>query len=116
MFYDKYKELCAKKGLSPFAAARDLGADIIIVRCIENCSHKDFDAAAFKASLGDLISYLDKTGKAKLIVTTSFWSHPGDAALADFAAEREAAGITSDKVSPILLPRYTHGNPRFEAK
>ena len=37
-------------------------------------------------------------------------------ALTDFAAEREAAGITSDKVSPILLPRYTHGNPRFEAK
>ena len=25
MFYDKYKELCAKKGVSPFAAARDLG-------------------------------------------------------------------------------------------
>ena len=25
MFYDKYKELCAKKGISPFAAARDLG-------------------------------------------------------------------------------------------
>ena len=44
---------------------------------------------------------------------------PGKATLShvtDFAAERAAAGITSDKVSPILLPRYTHGNPRFEAK
>jgi hypothetical protein len=92
-----------------YAAARDLGADIIIVRCIENCSHKDFDAAAFKASLGDLISYLDKTGKAKLIVTTSFWPHPGDTALADFAAERGAPCVglgdlgTDDRMKAIGL-------------
>ncbi len=33
-----------------------------------------------------------------------------------FAEELKAAGIVTDKVSPILLPRYTHGNPRFEAK
>ena len=26
------------------------------------------------------------------------------------------AGIVTDKVSPILLPRYTHGNPKYEAK
>ena len=34
----------------------------------------------------------------------------------DFAAEMKAAGIKTDKQSPILLPHYTHGNPRFEAK
>ena len=33
-----------------------------------------------------------------------------------FAAEMKAAGVVTDKVSPILLPRYTHGNPRYEAK
>ncbi len=33
-----------------------------------------------------------------------------------FANELEAAGIKTDKVSPILLPRYTHGNPKYEAK
>ncbi|MBQ3482783.1 MAG: FAD-binding protein [Clostridia bacterium] len=33
-----------------------------------------------------------------------------------FAAEMKKAGIQTDKCSPILLPRYTHGNPRFEAK
>ncbi len=33
-----------------------------------------------------------------------------------FAKELKEAGIETDKVSPILLPRYTHGNPRFEAK
>ena len=33
-----------------------------------------------------------------------------------FAAEMKAAGIETDKVSPMLLPRYTHGNPKYEAK
>jgi succinate dehydrogenase / fumarate reductase flavoprotein subunit len=33
-----------------------------------------------------------------------------------FAAECEAAGIETDTVSPKLLPTYTHGNPKFEAK
>ena len=34
----------------------------------------------------------------------------------DFAKEMADAGVVTDKVSPVLLPRYTHGNPRFEAK
>ncbi|MGN1081830.1 MAG: FAD-binding protein, partial [Acutalibacteraceae bacterium] len=33
-----------------------------------------------------------------------------------FAEEMKNAGITSDIVSPKLLPTYTHGNPRFESK
>lgn len=33
-----------------------------------------------------------------------------------FAKEMADAGIVTDKQSPILLPHYTHGNPRFEAK
>ena len=33
-----------------------------------------------------------------------------------FAEELKEAGIVTDKVSPVLLPRYTHGNPRFEVK
>ena len=34
----------------------------------------------------------------------------------DFEAELEKAGIDTGKVSPQLLPTYTHGNPRFEEK
>ncbi len=34
----------------------------------------------------------------------------------DFEAERAAAGITSDVVSPKVLPTYHHGNPEFEGK
>ena len=33
-----------------------------------------------------------------------------------FEDERKACGITDDTLSPKLLPSYTHGNPRFEAK
>ncbi|MBR1811581.1 MAG: FAD-dependent oxidoreductase [Clostridia bacterium] len=33
-----------------------------------------------------------------------------------FEAEIQAAGIETQTVSPKLLPTYTHGNPRFEAK
>lgn len=36
--------------------------------------------------------------------------------IARFEKELADAGIVTDKVSPILLPRYTHGNPRYEAK
>jgi succinate dehydrogenase / fumarate reductase flavoprotein subunit len=34
----------------------------------------------------------------------------------EFENEIKGAGIVSDVVSPKLLPTYTHGNPRFEAK
>ena len=36
--------------------------------------------------------------------------------VAAFEKELEAAGIETDKVSPMLLPTYTHGNPKYEAK
>ncbi|MBO7342280.1 MAG: hypothetical protein J6U87_06320, partial [Clostridia bacterium] len=71
-----------------YAAAREFAADIIVLRCIENCTHKDFDGALFTGQLASLIDYLDKEKKASLIVTTSFWPHPGDSALRDFAKTR----------------------------
>lgn len=33
-----------------------------------------------------------------------------------FAKERKSAGIDGNELSPLLLPTYTHGNPRFEEK
>ena len=33
-----------------------------------------------------------------------------------FDKELAAAGIATNRVSPQLLPRYTHGNPKYEAK
>ena len=36
--------------------------------------------------------------------------------VAAFEAELAAAGVETEKVSPMLLPTYTHGNPKYEAK
>jgi hypothetical protein len=40
----------------------------------------------------------------------------GQVISSEVGLELKEASIVTDKVSPILLPRYTHGNPRFEAK
>lgn len=70
-----------------FAAARDFQADIIVMRFVENCRYDGFDAVAFKRELGNLLAYLNGTGKAKAVITTGFWRHPGDAAICEFATE-----------------------------
>ena len=36
--------------------------------------------------------------------------------VAAFEQELAEAGVVTDKVSPMLLPTYTHGNPKYEAK
>ncbi len=84
-------EMSYKNGsatLEEYAPARDFGADVIIMRCIENCAAKDFDAQAFTREYGALIDYLNPSGKARVVLTTGFWKHPGDEAIEKFAAER----------------------------
>ena len=68
-----------------FAEARRFGADLIVMRFIENCPGADFDDAAFGRELGLLLDYLNPTGKAKFVLSTGFWRHPGDKAITDFA-------------------------------
>ena len=67
--------------------AQQFGADVIIMRFIENCPGVGFDAGAFKRSLRKLFDYLDPNGKAKIILTTGFWKHPGDAAIVEYGKE-----------------------------
>ena len=74
--------------LGDYQDAREFGADVIVVRFLENCPYKDFDAAAFKRELDALLCYLNPTGKAKVVLTTAFWHHPGDEAMAQYAAEK----------------------------
>ena len=82
-----YRE--GEKVLDKYAPARAFEADVIIMRCIENCAVKDFDSEAFCREYKKLIDYLDPTGRAKVILTTSFWNHPeGDRAIKSVAAER----------------------------
>ena len=73
-----------------FENARHFRADIILMRFIENCPKKDFDPAAFETAVRSLLQYLDPTGNAKLLFTTGFWHHPGDAAIASLAKALDA--------------------------
>ena len=70
-----------------YEAARNFSADIIVIRCIENCPRVEFEDDTFKKSLDNLIRFLDKSGRARVIITTSFWYHPGDGALRSYAEE-----------------------------
>ncbi len=70
-----------------FAAAREFGADIIIARFVENCPIADFEEKEFKAKYGALLDYLDKTGKARRIITNGFWHHAANDAVRAYAEE-----------------------------
>lgn len=73
--------------LPRFENAKDFGADIIAMRFIENCPKQDFDPEIFKAECKALLNYLNGTGKAKIVLTTGFWRHPGDDAIRELAKE-----------------------------
>lgn len=76
-----------KQAYPIYEDARNFDADIIVVRFIENCPRKDFDAAVFKREYIDFINYLNKSGNAKIILTTSFWEHNGDDVLYEISKE-----------------------------
>lgn len=67
--------------LEKYQASRDFNADIIIVRLIENCPHKDFVHEDFQREYKAFIDFFNKSGKAKVVLTTGFWRHPGDASI-----------------------------------
>jgi len=83
-------EMNWKNGESVFEeyqSAREFKADVIILRMIENCA-KDGEKDHFAREWEKYVDFLDGTGKARLIVTTSFWRHPMDEVIRDFAARR----------------------------
>lgn len=71
-----------------FENARKFHADIIVMRFIENVPAKDFDPEIFKASYDKLLNYLNKSQKAKVVLTTGFWRHPGDNVIIEYAKEK----------------------------
>ena len=70
-----------------FEDARRFGADMIVMRFIENCPKVDFDGDIFKAEAKGLLSFLDSKNSAEFIITTGFWRHPGDDAIRALAQE-----------------------------
>ncbi len=73
--------------LEPFKIGRDFAADIIVIRVIENCNHIEFDREVFLREYKNMIEYFNITGKAKIVVTTSFWIHPLDEQIRQTAQE-----------------------------
>ena len=84
----EYKQ--ADAVLPLFASARNFEADVIVLRFIENVPKNGYDSDIFLSSLDTLVKYLNPTGKAKLLITTGFWRHPGDK---DIRAYAEREGI-----------------------
>ena len=80
-----YKNGTSKHKL--YEDARTFDADIIVMRFIENCPGKDFDAEVFKAELKKLLDYFNPDSKAKIILTTGFWRHPGDTVVEKISKE-----------------------------
>ena len=99
--------------LQAYKSARDFEADVIVFRMIENCPHQDFDKEVFYHEYQTLIDYLNPTGKAKIILTTGFWKHPGDDTIIRVAKEREYSYIylgelgEDDKMKAIGLFEHT---------
>lgn len=77
-----------------FEEARDFAADLIIIRLIENVPTSAFDKELFKEEYVKFISYLNKTGMAKIVITDGFWKHPGDEQIAQVAKEQGYAFVT----------------------
>lgn len=83
-------EVAYKKGeevLYYYDEARNFETDIIIMRVCENCPRDNFDKALFKKKYLELVSYLNPTGKAKIVMTSSFWKHTATEALKEIAEE-----------------------------
>ncbi len=76
-----------------FEDARSFDADIIVMRFIENCPQNEFNCEIFKRELGELLDYLNKSLKAKVILTTGFWKHPGDKIILEYAKENNLTCI-----------------------
>ena len=74
-----------------FQSAYDFNADVIIFRLIENCRFQNSEAEVFKSELCKFLACLNPTGKAQVILTTSFWHHPGDEVIREFARENNIA-------------------------
>ena len=74
--------------LPQYAPARSFGADIIIMRCIENCHNRTLDPVALIREYIKLIDFLQIKKTAKVILTTGFWKHNGDSVIREIGKEQ----------------------------
>lgn len=77
-----------REKFSLYNEARNFCADVIILRFIDNVKKSDYDSEIFLRELDMLVKHLDGTGKAKCIITTGFWKHPGDDDICMYARKK----------------------------
>ena len=70
-----------------YIAAREFGADVIIMRLVENCPQDNVDFPLFKQKYGDYIHYLSGDNNVKILLSTGFWHNALDGAIREFAGE-----------------------------
>lgn len=80
-----------EKTFELFKSARDFKADIIIMRVIENCPRDNYTSDLFQKKYGKLVSYLNSSENADIIVTTGFWKHIADNAIREYAHKNRYA-------------------------
>ena len=71
-----------------YEEARKFGADVIILRFVENVKKDEYDSEIFVREYDKLVKYLDRKGNAKLVATTGFWRHPADSDIIAYAKEK----------------------------
>lgn len=77
-----------------FERAHGFNADVIIMRFVENCPKDGFDKEVFKAETTKLLSFLNPSGGARIILTTGFWRHPADEAISEIAQDLNSPLVT----------------------
>ena len=82
----RYKE--GSTVLSKYEQARSFNADLIVLRFIENVPKDGYESDTFLRELDALVNYLNETGKAKLIISTGFFRHPGDDDIRTYANKK----------------------------
>lgn len=95
-----------------YESARAFGADVIVMRLIENCSSKEFEPDTFRKSLADYLAFLNPAGRAKVIFTTGFWRHPGDEEIIRLAEEMQMPLVSLGDLGELdemkAIGRFAH--------
>lgn len=78
--------------------ARNFCPDVLVARFVENCPHEEFDKELFEKEYENLINYLDKDKKAYKIITSSFWHHPANECIKEYA---EKEGLPYINISDL---------------
>ncbi len=95
-----------KPNLDIFIPAREFEADIIIVKLSANTPLDLYEKDLYKQRFSEFINFLNKTGKAKIIIATEFCKHPAEEVLNEYSEENNL---------PLCYLSDIHAKDEFKA-